>query len=260
MSMKHSYGWVRDLPDHRDNFFSIPLAATALPAHVDLRAQCPPVYDQGQLGSCTANAIVAAVDFERNKQGFPLLFPSRLFVYYNERAKEHTVNSDAGARIRDGIKSVGTQGAPPEALWPYDIAKFELRPPDSAYAKAKLDRAISYLRLNQQVVSQLKGCLAAGYPFVFGITVYESFEGDQVAQTGMVPMPSLSEKVLGGHAIMAVGYDDAKQCFIVRNSWGTKWGIEGYCMFPYAYLTDTNLASDFWTIRLVAPQAAAKAA
>src|SRR5215831_487769 len=113
MSLKHSYGWVRDLPDHRDSFFSSPLAATALPAHVDLRAQCPPVYDQGQLGSCTANAIAAAIDFDRQKQSLPLLFPSRLFVYYNERAKEHTVNSDAGARIRDGIKSVAAQGAPP---------------------------------------------------------------------------------------------------------------------------------------------------
>lgn len=259
MANKHSYGWVRDLPDHRDLTYSSPIAPAALPAKVDLRGGGPAVYDQGQLGSCTANAIAAALDFERHKQNLPFLSPSRLFIYYNERAMEHTVNSDAGARIRDGIKSVGTQGAPPETLWPYDIAKFELRPPDAAYAKARLDRALSYLRITP-LVNQLKGCLASGFPFVFGITVYESFETPEVAQTGLVPMPGPAEKAIGGHAILAVGYDDSSQRFIVRNSWGSGWGIEGHCMFPYAYLTDPNLSSDFWTIRIVTQQAATRAA
>jgi C1A family cysteine protease len=257
MANKHSYGWVRDLPDHRDITYSSPIAPAALPPKVDLRGDCPTVYDQGQLGSCTANAIAAALDFDRHKQGLPFLFPSRLFIYYNERAMEHTVNSDAGARIRDGIKSVGTQGAPPEALWPYDITKFELRPSAAAFAKGKLDRALSYLRLTP-LVSQLKGCLASGFPFVFGITVYESFESPEVAQTGLVPMPAPSEKALGGHAILAVGYDDSSQRFIVRNSWGNGWGIEGYFTLPYGYLTDPNLSSDFWTIRLVMQQAATR--
>ena len=259
MANKHSYGWVRDLPDHRDVMYSSPIAPAALPPQIDLRNGCPPVYDQGQLGSCTANAIAAALDFERHKQGLQFLSPSRLFIYYNERAMENTVNSDAGARIRDGIKSVGTQGAPPEALWPYDITQFEVRPPDNAFAKAKLDRALSYMRLTQ-VVNQLKGCLASGFPFVFGISVYESFESPDVAKTGVVPMPASNEAVLGGHAIVAVGYDDSSQRFVVRNSWGTGWGIEGYCVFPYAYLTDPNLSSDFWTIRLVTQQTAARAA
>lgn len=257
MPATHSFGWIRDLPDHRDIMYSSPIAPAALPAHVDLRASCPPVYDQGRLGSCTANAIAAALDFDRNKQGLPFCSPSRLFIYYNERYREHTVNSDAGARIRDGIKSVGVEGAPPEALWPYEIAQFEVRPPDLAFAKAKLDRALSYQRLNP-VLSQLKGCLAAGFPFVFGIAVYDSLESASVAKTGDVPMPAMTEQMLGGHAILAVGYDDAKQRFIVRNSWGVGWGIEGYCTFPYAYLTDHGLSADFWTIRLVSSQASAK--
>jgi len=97
----------------------------------------------------------------------------------------------------------------------------------------------------------MKGCLASSYPFIFGFTVYDSFESQPVAQTGVVPMPGSTERVLGGHCVVAVGYDDSQQRFIVRNSWGTSWGIQGYCTMPYAYLTDSNLASDFWTIRLV---------
>jgi C1A family cysteine protease len=127
-----------------------------------------------------------------------------------------------------------------------------MKPPDPpCYVDAAKNVATSYQRV-PQIINQLKGCLASGYPFVFGFSVYESFESQQVAQTGHVPMPAPGEKQIGGHAVLAVGYDDANHRFIVRNSWGPGWGMAGYFTMPYSYLTDSNLADDFWTIRLVA--------
>jgi C1A family cysteine protease len=252
----HSYGWVPDIPDQRDYMYSAPVVnMAALPASADLRPKCPTVYDQGQLGSCTANAIAGALDFDQAKQALPTFVPSRLFIYYNERAMEHTISTDSGAQIRDGIKSVGTIGAPPESDWPYNIANFAEKPPVRAYTDAPLGKAVQYQRV-PQVLSQMKGCLASGYPFVFGFTVYESFESDEVAKTGAAPMPKPNEQVLGGHAVMAVGYDDASQRFIIRNSWGDTWGMKGYFTFPYAYLTESNLSDDFWTVQMVAKSAA----
>jgi C1A family cysteine protease len=246
-----NYGWIPDLPDQRDHLYSAPLRQLAgLPVCVDLASQCPAVYDQGQLGSCTANAIGAAVEFDRMKQGLQDFIPSRLFIYWNERNMEGTVQSDSGAQIRDGIKSVAKQGACPETDWPYDISRFTEKPSAQAYADAKLDRAVSYQRVAQNL-NQMKGCLASGYPFVFGFTVYESFESDEVAQTGHAPMPASGEQTVGGHAVLAVGYDDASQWLTVRNSWGDGWGMKGYFTLPYAYVTQSSLAADFWTIRLV---------
>ena len=258
---KHSYGWVPDIPDQRDFMYAAPLEnMAALPASVDLRPNCPKeVYDQGQLGSCTANALAGALEFDQIKQGMKTFTPSRLFIYYNERVAEHTVGTDSGAQLRDGIKSVGTTGACPESDWAYDITKFMEKPPAPAYKDAPLGKALQYQRV-PQVLNQMKGCLASGYPFVFGFTVYESFESDQVAKTGVVPMPAANEKVLGGHAVMVVGYDDSSQRFVVRNSWGPGWGMGGYFTIPYAYLTDANLSDDFWTVRMVAKTAAQLAA
>ena len=245
------YGWVRDLPDQRDYRFSAPLQVTTLPPSVDLTSACPPVYDQGQLGSCTANAIAAALEFDQMKENqSPVFVPSRLFIYYNERVIEGTVRSDSGAQIRDGMKSVANQGACSEDMWPYDLTKWEKKPSHACYQNALSHNATTYQSLTQNI-DQMKGCLASGYPFVFGFTVYESFESDQVAQTGHVPMPQAGEKVLGGHAVLAVGYDDANQWFIVRNSWGSSWGMKGYFTMPYAYLLDANLSSDFWMVQTV---------
>ena len=245
------YGWQRDLPDHRDHVYAAPLAALGpLPASVDLRPQCPPVYDQGQLGSCTANAIAGALQFDRLKQKLSDFVPSRLFIYYNERVLEHSVALDSGAQIRDGIKSVAQQGDCPETEWPYVITKFKTKPSATCYADALKYKAVSYQRVTQ-TLGQLKGCLAAGYPFVFGFTVYESFESAVVAKSGHASLPKSNESVVGGHAVVGVGYDDAKSWFVVRNSWGAQWGLKGYFTLPYAYLSDTNLASDFWTIRIV---------
>jgi C1A family cysteine protease len=248
---KLNLGWVPDLPDQRDNLYAAPPhIIVKLPVLVDLRSNCPPVYDQGQLGSCTANAIGAAIEFELDKQKEKDFIPSRLFIYYNERAMENTISSDSGAQIRDGIKSVNHQGVCDEKKWPYTISAFTKKPNAASYKDALKNTVTSYHRITNDL-SQMKGCLADGYPFVFGFSVYESFMSAAVATSGHASLPKKTEKHEGGHAVMAVGYDDAKQWFIIRNSWGTGWGMHGYFTLPYAYLTNDNLADDFWTIRLV---------
>lgn len=247
------YGWVPDLPDGRDMLYAAPFKPLAkLPEKVDLRPGCPPVYDQGALGSCTANAIAGALQFDQRKQRLKEEFtPSRLFIYYNERAMEGTVESDSGAAIRDGVKSVAKRGAPREKpTWPYRIEGFREKPSRDAYAEGKEHQAIQYLRMNQ-ALAQLKGCLAEGFPFIFGFAVYSSFESAAVAKTGEVEMPRANEEYMGGHAVLAVGYDERTQRFIVRNSWGAKWGRRGYFTMPYPYLLQSSLARDFWTIRRV---------
>jgi len=252
MPIHRSYGWVPDLPDHRDHLFAAaPEILTELPPKKDLRPGCPAVYDQGQLGSCTANAIAAAIQFDQKKQKIKVFMASRLFIYYNERDMEGTVDSDSGAQIRDGIKSIASLGACPEAAWPYDIDKFAEKPGPQCFKDAKNCEAISYQRLVSTNLNQLKGCLASGYPFVFGFTVYEGFESDEVAQTGQVDLPDPSEESVGGHAVVAVGYDDSTRRFLVRNSWGKDWGMQGYFTMPYAYLTNADLADDFWTVRVL---------
>ncbi len=242
-------GWMPDLPDNRDHLYSAPLAKLrVLPTKADLRRHCPRVYNQGQIGSCTANAIAAAIEFDRKKQKLRDFVPSRLFIYYNERSIEHSVPLDNGAQIRDGIKSVAKQGACPETEWTYNDPR--QKPPSSCYKDAKKFRAVSYQRVDR-TLSQMKGCLADGFPFVFGFTVYDSFESAEVARTGVLQMPKPREGVVGGHAVLAVGYDDKTERFVVRNSWGSSWGKRGYFTMPYSYLLTDNLSDDFWTIRLV---------
>jgi C1A family cysteine protease len=244
------YGWIRDLPDHRDLHFAPRLATVGtLPPKVDLRPQCPPVYDQGELGSCTANALAGAVEFDETRAGTnPSWTPSRLFIYYNERVLEGTVESDSGAQIRDGIKVIVKKGVCPETDWPYDIARFATKPPANAYAEAERDRISNYLRLPQMLV-QLKACIAEGFPFVFGFSVFESMETELVKDTGYVPFPQPDDSLLGGHAVACVGYDDTNHHFTFRNSWGPAWGEGGYGFLPYAYVLDAGLAADFWTVR-----------
>ena len=258
------YGWSPDLPDQRDHVYSAPLPKIGpLPAKMDLRKQCPAVYDQGQIGSCTANAIAAAIEFDLLKQKAADFVPSRLFIYFNERNMEHTVATDSGAQIRDGVKSVNQLGVCPEPEWPYIAtpadpntnvwppgAKPAQQPTPNCYQDALKHQVVSYERVNPDL-AQMKGCLAAGYPFVFGFTVYDAFESAAVAKTGVLNLPASTEQVVGGHAVLAVGYDDAAQRFIVRNSWGAQWGQKGYFTIPYAYLITGNLADDFWTIRMV---------
>lgn len=258
------YGWRPDLPDSRDLAYAAPrIALAALPPQVDLRASCPSIYDQGRIGSCTANAIAAAFEFDLKKQQLAEFTPSRLFIYYNERRIEHTVDYDAGAQIRDGIKTVKRQGVCPESEWPYDDTPAQYdggpfpaeatagqRPPDKCYQDALDNQVVLYQRVLRDL-DQFRGCLAAGYPFVLGFTVYTSFESKETAETGTMTMPQPDEEVLGGHAVLAVGYDDETKRFLVRNSWGTGWGQDGYFTMPYPYLLERALAADFWTLRVV---------
>jgi C1A family cysteine protease len=249
--MTHKLGWIPDVPDARDHQFMSAIPPAKLPPKVDLRSKCPPVLDQGDLGSCTANAIANAHFFDQMKQlggtDFP---PSRLFIYYNERVMEGTVTSDSGAMIRDGFKSIAKIGVCPEASWPYHIAVFTKRPPSQCYTDALRHQALSYARV-LQTTTQMKGCLAQGYPFVYGFSVYESFESDEVAKTGIVPAPKAQEQLLGGHAVLCVGYDDATRRFTTMNSWGEEWGDNGFFYIPYSYLTNSDLADDFWKVTLV---------
>jgi C1A family cysteine protease len=155
------------------------------------------------------------------------------------------------------MKSVAKVGVCTETTWAYDIARFTEKPPKAAYDEAKKHQALVYRRVLANL-HQMQGCLASGYPFVFGFSVYESFMSPDVAKTGKVPLPPRGEQLLGGHAVLAVGYDDADQSFIVRNSWGTGWGMKGYCSMPYGYLTNPQLARDFWAIYTVEPDTKAR--
>ncbi len=250
------YGWQPDLPDHRDFSYATERmkleAPRRLPEKVDLRNDwMTAAYDQGELGSCTANAIGAAFEYEHLRMELGPHCPSRLFIYYGERVMEGTVMSDAGAQIRDGIKVVASQGAPAEKLWPYDIRKFTKKPPAKVYKAAARHVAVSYYRLDHTRLNELLKCLAGGHPFIFGFTVYENFEGAKVARTGVLDMPRRKDRVLGGHAVLAAGYDQERKRFLVRNSWGLDWGRKGYFTMPFDYLLDGDLAEDFWTIRAV---------
>jgi C1A family cysteine protease len=250
-------GWKRDSKDRRDLCYVPRRKATA--KVVDLRSFCPPIYNQGQLGSCVFNSVGFAVHFDELKQRLLDSFmPARLFMYYNARVMQGTVGEDSGSEVRTGIKTVAKQGFCPEALWPYDITQFTKKPSPDCYTTALKHRAIKYMRVDQDL-EHLKACLDEGYPVAFGFNVFTSFESAKVAKTGMVPMPKKGEKNIGGHAVALVGYDEEKQCFIVRNSWGADWGDAGYCYMPYAYITDKKLSDDFWTIRLVSASTAARA-
>jgi C1A family cysteine protease len=135
-------------------------------------------------------------------------------------------------------------------MFKYFISKFRTKPSAKCYKEAAKHTAVLYQRVARSL-NQMKGCLASGYPFVIGFSVYESFEGPDVAKTGVLSMPLPAEKLLGGHAVLVVGYDDSQSRFIVRNSWGPKWGMAGYFTMPYTYLLDENLSDDFWTVKSV---------
>ncbi|MDB5156951.1 MAG: peptidase [Mucilaginibacter sp.] len=245
------YGWKPDLPDHRDYKFNAPARILQnLPPRIDLRDSCPPVYDQGELGSCTSNAIAGAFEFELIKQKLPVFIPSRLFIYYNERVIENTVNNDAGAYIRDGMSVVNNQGVCTEDIWPYVINEFTHKPYLACYQAALQNTVTSYHSVSRDL-DQMRGCLADGYPFVFGFSVYQSFESLDVQTSGIVNLPRPDENMVGGHAVLAVGYDDQSSRFIVRNSWGDDWGMDGYFTMPYEYLLNEDLSDNFWTIRLI---------
>lgn len=248
--IKRTYGWKPDVPDIRDYMFAAkrPLFLAQLPKKVDLSPGCSPVEDQGQLGSCTANAVVACLEFlEKKHNADTYVDLSRLYLYYYARLGSGMVNSDAGAYLREAIKAMAKRGTPHEASWPYVKSKVFEAPPAALGAEAKQHLIRDYQRLES--LNEMKACLAMGYPFVFGFSVYESFESAEVTRTGVLNLPQSGEKMRGGHAVCAVGYDDTTRRLLVRNSWGDWWGQKGYFTMPYEFVTNDNLSADFWTIR-----------
>ena len=259
---KHVYNLLPDTIDNRDHLFSRIALPTKAPTSIDLRSKCSPVTNQGTLGSCTSNAIASGLmEYVQLKNGQVLIPLSRLYHYYKERVMLGTVNQDSGAMIRDGMKIAVANGVCPELDWLYIISQFMMPPPASADALAVNHRLTSYQRVTNS--TDIKRSLIEGYPVVMGMPIFTSFESDQVAKDGKVPMPKRGEENLGGHAVLIAGYIDnppsilhsissyftgmVKGCFIVRNSWGVEWGDDGYFYLPYEFVS--KYVTDIWTGR-----------
>jgi C1A family cysteine protease len=264
-------GWLRELPDIRDYTVNTPAIKNLLskiafpkatPASADLRAWCPPIEDQGNLGSCTANAGIGIFEYFEKKATNSYIDASRLFLYKTTR-NLMGVTGDTGAYLRTTAASMLLFGVPPEKYYQYIISKFDDEPNAFLYAFAENYKALSYYRYDPpgtakaKVLTSIKENLSAGLPSMFGFTVYSSIT--QAGTSGEIPYPANGEKVLGGHAIDAVGYDDAKVitnainkkstkgALLIRNSWGTGWGIKGYGWLPYDYVLN-GLATDWWSL------------
>jgi C1A family cysteine protease len=250
---KYTLSIERGVAPERVRNFSIRYRAAP---KVDLRSKVKVMYDQGNIGSCTANALCYAYVFDA-----PTFTPSRLFLYYNERVLDggdYTI--DDGSTLSQGIHALETYGVCKESSWPYITNNIAVKPSKSAYVEGVKNEVLMASRV-LQTLDSMKGCLISGYPFVVGFEVYSSFESASVASTGMVPMPNTAtEQLLGGHACICLGYDDSKGVWIMQNSWGTGWGDRGYFYMPYAYLTTPALAGDMWRILKVTTKAASNVA
>lgn len=254
--VKRYYGWLPSKPDFRDRMYTAPHSVVAaLPAKVDLTEPAlgepfEPTINQGQLGSCGPNSISMDLVYTMLKLSQPVDDqPSRLFIYYFSRLLmgQQYVNQDTGVDNRTMLKALNQFGWCDEALWPYDISKFTQKPSQQAIAQAA-ERVITGYAAVPQDINQMRGCLAAGRPFLFGFTVYSSFESQTVAQTGEVPMPSRGDRVLGGHDVLIVGYDDGTQRYKFKNPWGPEWGQQGYGTMPYGMAHSASYSQDFWTV------------
>jgi len=282
-------GWLREYPDFRDYTVNHDEIAprlkalgqtlsvramlakvgvaeapkVALAGSVDLRKWCPKVEDQLNLGSCTANAVVGAVEYFQNRASGRYTDASRLFLYKVTRTLMH-LTGDTGAYLRTTMGALVLFGVPPEEYWEYNVANFDVEPSAFCYAYAQSYQAISYYRLDppgtssSALLQQIKATLAGGLPAVFGFTVYNSYQ--QAATSGKIPYPAPNDYVVGGHAVVAVGYDDAlkikntspggketKGAFLIRNSWGEDWGDKGYGWLPYEYVL-RGMAVDWWSL------------
>jgi len=272
----YGLGWLRDLPDIRDyspdhekikpilKMLNVSVPVAALPPKVDLRQWCPPIEDQGQLGSCTANAGVGMIEYYENKAYGVWLDASRLFLYKTTRNLLGWTG-DTGAYLRTTMGAMALFGVSPEKYWPYNTADFDTEPAAFLYAFALSYQAINYYRLDPPgtsattLLAQIKTNLAGNLPSMFGFTVYDSIAQANGAGKGKIPFPCPKDKVLGGHAIMAVGYDDAMKiknancgkgttgALLIRNSWGDSWGDAGYGWIPYEYVLK-GIAVDWWAL------------
>lgn len=246
------YGWIKDNRDKRDKLFKAKAVPPQSFTPTDLRADCATVMDQGKLGACTAFGTVEMVHFVRKKQKQQDFTPSPLFTYYTTRQIENSVNRDAGAMVRNAIKSAVLYGVVQEEKWNYDITKFKVKPNPGVYAEALKHQTLKYHRINDGVIRDMQQCLFEGYPFTFGAALFASFESAEVATSGIVPIPRTGEWQVGGHCMLCVGWKvlDGRNYFIIQNSWGTDWGDKGFCYIPFEYMGNRKLANDFWTIRL----------
>jgi C1A family cysteine protease len=242
----YKLNWVPARPVHNEKVM-FKVQGQTLPPLVDNRQFCPPIVDQGQIGSCSANAAAACFDYLQLKELTakaaiepevydPSKFESsaRLLIYYDERAIEGDVDQDGGvSTLRNACLALQNQGACPESLWAYDVSQFAVKPSDEAYAEAAKHKISQYAALTSAY--DMKCHLSEGFIFMMGITVFSSFESDEAIATGNIPMPSESDQEEGGHAIAVVGYDDTRQVWICRNSWGTSVMDKGYFYLPYAF-------------------------
>lgn len=244
LAIGRKYGWVPELPTAHKKFFTPKLVRATAAVIADLRPKMPPVYDQGQIGSCVANATAGAYDYQRGVEGLPFVFPSRLFIYANARLAEGTpLNQDDGCCICDAVQSVATQGVCPEMEWPYDVSQFSVTPPPQCYQDALQDLALEKQAVD---IADIPATLAEGRTVIGGLTLYDSFESEAVAESGVVPMPGPTEQQVGGHGVDIVGCDTGQGIFIWRNSWSAAWGMAGYFTTPMAY--PAQFGSDFWTL------------
>ena len=244
-----AFGGKRDMLDDRDRAY-VPGAPSVRTGSVDLRQYCGPVYDQLPLHSCAAHALASALEFLANVGGETPAPPSRLFIYYNARLLDGSLPADDGATIRNTLKCAAARGVSNESLWPYDAANASVAPPVACYEQSAAIE-MEYFRIRPDL-GHLQACLREGYGFIFGIEAYE--EGFAAAQhSGSVPMPAATDTLAGGHALFAVGFDDATQTYTAQNSLGPAFGDAGFLRLPYAYLENPKLAYDFWTLRKPAP-------
>ena len=266
-STETRYLLERDAPDSRDYVYSPQPASLRkpLPERVDLRRRCPPVQNQGRLFTCTAHAVAAAFHVAQRIQKMPAIIPSRSFIYYNERIIAHERRLRHTVTLRNAMKVAARTGVCPESLWRYSVAprEFIKKPPKKAFEAAARHKLERYYRIPIESMKRgvflrrLKRCLADGHPFLLGFRVHPSFDNPPTGKwkNGIMPVPGKKkdDKATGGHAVMAVGYDDRKQAVLVRNSWGTDWGVKGHFWMPYSLISDPGFAHDFWTIRGVTP-------
>lgn len=252
VQLPYACGWVPQRPDFRDlkAVFPDSLTAALPPKNARFSDGLPPIWDQSSIGSCTAHAILRAASYAASKAKEPADMLSRLMLYWDERDIEGTTATDAGAAIRDGIKSMVDKGACLETIWPYDISQYTVKPPPRAYENAMKHQAIKYAAV-APVLTQIKSALISGYPVVFGTPVYQSAMSQQTAQRGMWPVPGPFEQQVGGHAITFNGYwDDSTQLLGFDNSWSENWGTGGTGFLPYWFVIQ-GMVSDAWIITSV---------
>lgn len=244
------YKLFKSPKDDRDIMHLTSVSREVLPSKVDLRSEMPPVLDQSTLGSCASNAASNCLRHLLKKENQPEFQPSRLYLYWNTRVniEKSPANEDTGVCIRDICKAIQKYHACDENLWAYDISKFSIPPPLKAYKDANLHKEIKYAFVPQNL-NAIKRTLANGFPIMIGIQIYDSFESEEVAKTGKVPMPDINnENCVGGHAVACTGWDDETKTFMCQNSWNTTWGMGGFFEIPYEYLLNEDLASDFWVL------------